>query len=372
MVSTRLHEMNKWLTEQAQKKDRSEGEQKSQLFSLAKNFSRAKFKKPHKCMLPKCDQNTIRSHIFQKGSHMIGAVMNKVSSNGITISSHYVQSAESLQLKKISTGTEATFAGFCEEHDRLFHEFEQHGYLFNKKHFILQAYRSACREVSIRENLSSAMENSISEIRHDIIEKISGDFIANFAPTPDELSWFTQRVNGMKFWIDTPLAKQFLDNFGIHSRSANKISILCEKLQKYAESEGRKCPKHLFFSRITISTELPIAISGTLVSKPDKRGDSKVLLVVVFPNNKKQEMIFVCTSGDEIFAKMFIGKLTSDTECIKFIERFAISQTDCWFLNPEHLEKMTTEQQNTLSEALSKAGDQKFDEVPCVFGFNNA
>lgn len=372
MASSRFDEIDRWLTGQAKKENRSEGEKKRQIYLLGTHFSRARFQENYECLFPGCRHNAIRSHIFQRGNKTIGAVMNTVSCDGLTMIRHFDQTKGHVCLKEISNGAPATFAGFCEEHDRLFHEFEDHGTLSDEKHFILQAYRCACRELSIRDNASLAMKNAVSEIREDIIRKLKLDFTDTFAPTLDELSWFEQRANNMKFWIDSDSARLRLETFGESPRISNKISIICEKLRQYADSDVKKPPKNLFVSRKIINKQLPIAVSGIFIWGPNHKGDFKILLVVAIPNNGKQEMIFVCTSGDVSQANTVIGDLASDAQCIEFIEKFTISKADCWYLNPKYFKSMPLEQQETLRAAVSKAGDGGLNDAQCVFGFNCA
>lgn len=294
------------------------------------------------CIYKNCKNKSIKkSHTIQKSS-----ALKLISENNKVFRPFPNVKTNLIDIKTVNIASASTFPGFCSEHEQLFHQFEYKGFLENNSDFILQIYRSICRE--------------IVRLKYEV-EKDNLYFEANFFYKKFS-RYFREKA---KPYIDAgKITNKDLDNF---LKAQNKNSKKSENYRKILpvdlnDLEANLLPQinqllkneQAINNNLLIKTlpfKLPVSLSGLECHRPSK--DERILAILTVIPEETQTHIIICTKKENM---MFVKEYTNGLgyfDWIGLIEAAMLMSTDHWFLSPSVWNKLPVMRQLLIRQMIS-------------------
>jgi len=136
------------------------------------------WKKNKNCIYDKCPNKSIaKSHTIQKSTSI-----KLISEDSHVLTPKFNDKTGVVELISQGIGEASTFPGFCEDHEKLFEEFENKKDLSTEDHFVLQLYRTICREVVIAEHNHEVLSTNLKKYIQYRNEKIKEFFLVELGP----------------------------------------------------------------------------------------------------------------------------------------------------------------------------------------------
>jgi len=286
-----------------------------------------KWKTNKQCSYELCDQKSIEnSHSIQKSNSIA-----LIEENGHVLSPKFNNDREVLEMVPKGINQASTFPGFCLHHENLFNEFEIKKDLTDQKHFVLQIYRSICRDLVDSQNNLNDLDREMKvyinfrdeKLNEMVIQKIGKDF--------------------MEFYQ--------ISNYNIKLEQGDRMEIAMKKamvnLKKYVESleklkraisndveKGRF--QKIFCYPIEIGFEMPVAISGKGNFMIETKNKKKFVEMVynVLPQKGKTYIVMCGHKKHTKFIRMYAKQFRHPLQFISLIERWMVHGSDNWYIKP--------------------------------------
>ena len=310
------------------------------------------WKRSGTCVYPGCTRVSIpRSHTLQRNGplaliaekgHVVGPAIGP---NG------------TIRVDKVGINLASTFAGFCEEHEKTFADFEEVGEISQEQHVAKQAFRTVCREIAIR-------EFSIQEGEKDL---------ADYRET--RARFFEERLQAT-----IPGAELKSVSIKGDTREDESIRILDQAREMVIELsrlkarltdiiEGRKAHADVF--AWTLPLEIPVALSGALLPMYRKRSEkirTAPIAVGVIPQDGKTVVYLSSLSNHRQFLNGWYNKFKFGLNGLNLIEQWMVHGTDHWYLPPSLWGNLTQARQTEIEELLqSEEFAVDVDPAPSIF-----
>jgi hypothetical protein len=304
-----------------------------------------KWKKKKHCIYDTCNKKSIpKSHTIQK-STSISIISEK---------SHVLRprfNSEIGKMEMISEGINeaSTFPGFCEDHERLFEEFENQKDLTKQNHFVLQTYRTICRELVIAENNLEVLTNDIkiyTDFRNEKIEEMFAQKLG-----PEFLSKNDITLNGLE--LKNGDHKEKIAENG-KKTLVNYINSL-QALKKAITNDLRKKKfQQIFCFPIVLDYQLPVTIAGRGNFRINTQTKTKSAEVIfnVLPHKDKTYIVLSGLRKHTNLIKLYASQFVNPLQIISLIERWMIHGSDHWFINPSTWNKIDTKRQDLILEII--------------------
>ncbi|RFB53686.1 hypothetical protein [Bacillus thuringiensis] len=297
-------------------------------FQSINEFQKEK-KKRKVCIIPGCKNKSIkRSHSIQKSGSL-----KIISSDSHLLQPSFEMTADepNMIMKKVGIQDASTFPGFCQNHEKLFAEFENKRDINSVDEAKLQAYRSICRELVHNQlELEWSNKNLVkykSERNRQaklMLEKYSKKALKKVNIECDDY-----RINYAQ------MAKSILND---------KLTVLNNMHDSlYAEITNKKHKKDLYMEAIKIDFQFPIALCGIgyanlIQDENDRRNVISILNIVPFESSTI--LIFAGNINDKLILEEYLKFVSQNPFTILgCIESFMMHGTDHWFISPELWDK---------------------------------
>lgn len=297
------------------------------------------------CIFDGCKKKSIsKSHTIQKSSSI-----KQISENGQVLTPKLNQTSGELELISQGIGDASTFPGFCEDHEKLFSEFENKKDLVNEVHFILQVYRTICREIVVAErNLETLTlaRNAYVEYRNKKVEEL---FVLEL---------------GADFMVRNDIQSKGLKMKGGDSREAQAkkgISMLTDYLNslRHLKNAISNDVKKKRFQKtacisLVIDAEFPVCIAGRGNFKIKQKEKTKSIEIIfnVLPHPKKTYIVICSLKKFSKDIQFYMDHFKNPLQIMSLIESWMVHGSDHWFIKPSEWAKVDVSRRSQILKDL--------------------
>ena len=313
-----------------------EGRLRGLLFGQLNRFGR-NWRRPSTCVFPDCGNRTIRaSHTIQESA------LRLIAENGILLTPSFDMGRGQPVIREVGVGEASTFPGFCEQHERVFAVFEQHGGVRTGRHAELQLFRTVCRELVARrrevEQFGTVIAAQERLLHTHLVERIIAHVDAGFlARNRDIQVTATNRVSSR------------LDNFkDLRRRRAADVTFIETELYPHAAEALDGRDSGLIWVKVTLKLKgtmgvkmmgpmLPVALAGRASFHVDRHGvpEEVPLVVHAIPGADGTDvMVAVRKAQQDCLGLVLQSGPPTAARMAAFVEGLMIYGTDHWFITP--------------------------------------
>ena len=324
----------------------NESERKRKLY-FSSEAMRAKWSKKQSCIVDGCcNKSIVRSHTIQKSGPIATVAIDSV-----VLTPTFNLETGNMLLKNRGINDASVFPGFCQEHEKMFHSFEETKDLHSTEAVILQLYRTICRELF---RLETQIE-ILTKLKNEYI-KFRDEKFLDLIKNELTKEWIRENninLESIKLKDDPYL--ELCENplngiIEIHNKVKNDHLKNLEELIK-----DKKINDMDNIYPFVVDVVIPATLSGLGTFYIDEKTKVTVFMGV-YPNSEKQETCIILYSNEEDkpYLKQYFEYFSSyPFGILNMIEQFMIRGTDHWFINPEIWNKKSENQKNIiLSEML--------------------
>lgn len=323
---------------------------KTKLLFDTVHFKRKKSKTKRRCFVKDCNCFTIKnSHSISKG-----LFLEKISENSSVLTPFFDYSTGKLSVKEISINEASTFPGFCEEHEKLFHDFESPGKFDKDKHYNLQLFRNICREFYVQ----VSQKESIEYIRDEYFTKRNEGFLFKYRSHPFGKLIMKNGISLASFNYSgrdniESLIKYQLDKSHLYTE---EMRLFYEKGQMLIDNND-----DFFTFCLEFEEQIPVCLSGraNIIIKEEKEEKRICLFINVLPLDSNT-IIFASTlnENERYLQYYFHSVLNDEISFINLVETWMVRGTDHWFIKPSVWWALDKEIQESI---LSDIHDLKYN-----------
>ena len=271
------------------------------------------------CMFPTCTKRSlVRSHTIP-----MSASIKLIAEDGHVVAPQLTD--RGVEALPIGIREASTFPGFCHEHEQTFFEFESQKEMTEGRHYILQAFRTLCRELFRMRHHKQKLESGLAEYR-GLRKGFIAKRIREIAPL-DQLEITEASFQDDEIETRVVEAVQLLtDDIAILERYYNQLSI---DVIKGSTSSG------ISFVVATFDIQLPVCLSGigVLNYSVDTHPQRALCLLAIIPEPGKTKIIY--GSADEHMPALeTLYRDQSSPAVLEMLESWMCHGSDHWFITP--------------------------------------
>lgn len=321
------------------------GRQRGSIIREINNGKKA-WKKSLRCVHAGCsDMSIVRSHTIQKA-----ASLSLLAEDGHVVGPTWDENGE-LVVRRIGLTDASTFPGFCRTHEQLFDDYEKNRDLTETSHFVLQSYRTACREMA----------------RFDHELKLIDEFLARYEKVRNEELLKLLRIrladSGYPNMSDEITTVSYSGDHGVDfarsiatdmrsARAAIESGIFSELKAAVAAS----APVSLLILQLPV--QFPVTIAGMLPFDVDDHGTRRTIYCCVnlLPSVDETKLILCAREADYAALKNFLVTCWNGMGIVGMIESWMTHGTDHWFMRPSEWDSIPQSRQRLIIDEIDKAG----------------
>lgn len=315
-------------------------------------------KKSRECIFPSCSKQSIKkSHSIPKSSSLLN-----IAKKGHLLKPEFdlTSSFPVIKMVKLGVNNASVFPGYCEEHERIFTNFELDCKFDDAKKALLQTYRTICRERTWRE-----IEIDINdEIKRTYKSKINEDALKEIRDSLSHYPQFSQIENIEITGVDSVLNS--LDGYHDFIKSSNKdLHKLENKILQILYGNSRK--DELLIRVINVDIKFPISLCGFGTQKYVEKEIERVAYVFLNVIPLKESTYIICLGSEKdktIFEKYCDFSFENPINMLNMIESFMVNGSDHWYINPDIWNGISKDKQEKILYDILVTEDSFFDEYP--------
>lgn len=299
--------------------------------------------KSKRCMVPGCNAQSIaKSHAISKQMSLA-----TVAENRHVLEPRFDQRSGVLGLASVGVADASTFPGFCSSHEQLFVEFENGKQMTSSKHYGLQLYRSACRElfrtrwILKRDTLmlKTYVERRDAGMRRMILEHLAKAGYTN-----------VRELSGFK--MSDPLVEHAQRMIGHVQDIVTRLeTVLLPALENGVfGSDG----SGVGAVAVSIDIELPVALCGSGQFHVDPKNPRPVMaLLNVIPQPGSTLILMGAEAAQEPDLVAYLNQWSTHAiKLLGMIESWMIFGTDQWYLRPSVWSAVPSDRQRALCRLI--------------------
>ncbi|MFI8667463.1 hypothetical protein ACIGGE_13615 [Qipengyuania sp. NPDC077410] len=327
-------------------------QQRKKLLHASRNRRFKGWKRSGTCVYPGCTQASIpKSHTLQRNGPLA-----LIAENG-----HVVAPAigpdGTIRVGKVGINLASTFAGFCEEHEQIFTDFEEVGEISQEQHVAKQAFRTVCREIAIRKFSMEEGEKDLAAY-HETRARFFRDRLQAAIPGAElksvSIEGDTREEEPLR--ILKQAREMIIELSSLKARLADII-------------EGRKAQADILAWNLPL--EIPVALSGALLPMYRKRSEkirTAPIAVGVIPQNGRTVVYLSSLSNHRQFLIGWYNKFKFGLSGLNLIEQWMVHGTDHWYLPPSLWASLTQTRQTEIEQLIqSEEFAVDVDPAPSIF-----
>ncbi len=299
------------------------------------------------CRFFNCTKRAIqRSHTIPRAS------LDLIASNGHLLTPVLNWDTGELGIDSIGIGQASTFPGFCTDHENLFAGFESRISMNADADYLLQIYRTVCREVALKEH----------QIRQLALQRqIFGDRLEEWA-----LRRITELLNERLPDLRSETFTGFrISRAGILAYSEKKERELQHDLESFRECflspftrEDEVLPLAILKSKLP--EHIPVALSGRgnfwIKQGEDGEEINVVAILNAIPMTNGYHF-FICvreenSSALNAYKSLFLQKHDEREALLSMLESWMLYGSDHWFISPEFWEDLPDEIKESIPRLI--------------------
>lgn len=297
-----------------------------------------------KCIYKGCEKLAIEnSHTIQKSTSI-----KLISENGHVLEPQADRKTGQVKISKIGINKASTFPGFCRDHERLFNKFEHARELSGSMDFILQIYRTVCREIILNQTNLNALKARKkqyldfrnSKLRQEIETRLGDDFfdeddsIKNFKFKNKDyrLSTLDEKINSIEGYLSG-----FLNEF--HDQILKDLDISELKSTAIVVAD--------------LDIQLPVCLAGKGNFQFDSKSKHVNTIINVLPYEERTYVIMSSFKKHEQTLENYLQYFSCHPlTFISMIESWMVYGSDHWFIQPSTWKKIEPNYQQKIVDDL--------------------
>ena len=324
---------------------RDDKERKKYLYG-ALDDAAATWKRTRRCMVPSCSGKSVpRSHAVPRGM-----LASKVGEAGHVLAPHRDRkNGGQLALERVGLSDASTFPGFCSAHELLFESFENAKNVNSEAELLLQAYRTACREL-----FRTAFWIDKATRQLQAFQQLRDERLAERVQSLLHTAGLQEVKVGQLQIQDDPMVTRWERPLKglreLHDHLKATLVPALESAVFSADTSG------LSIHATNLDVDLPVALSGA-ASVPRFTPEQNSLLHIlmgVLPHNTGTLTFIVGTAADHAELDLYEKRwMQNALEYLSMIESWMINGSDQWYLRPSVWNKLGKHRQDLILAEIS-------------------
>ncbi len=301
------------------------------------------WKRSQKCIYNNCKNHSVkRSHTIQKSSSL-----RIIAEEGSVLTPEYILGGAILKEKGFSQAS--TFPGYCNKHERLFEEFENAKKITDSKHYVLQIYRSLCRELVRLRHEIYFLEKMI---RHHEFERNS--YIIKKIATATDIVFEQSAIKVKKDKVIHVLTDK------LTSKKEQFKTLETYHLPEVHAAVEDPLSNNITAVTIEIDTMVPVCLSGLYSFGVEEKGVKKtvVSIVNVLPYKNSTFIVMHGRNEDENAIMSYLAHYNDSMSLLNMIEVWMVYGTDHWFLKPSVWATIPDERRKKILSTIDSDDDE--------------
>lgn len=306
-------------------------EQKAALYQTIHANAQA-WETPRPCIYKGCAKQSIkRSHTIQRSASL------KAIAEGGHVLRPKAYPGKGVQVDAIGLNDASTFAGFCEEHEGLFAEFETTGVIATDRDLALQAYRSICREIVRKQFDIDVLAQSITRMKARVSRLAEGE-AKRLGIDLKGVEIEGGPIGPAETWLKA--AKSTLSDLeAMHSD-------VFGHLNGEPESEAGSALR-----AYKIDVVVPVALSG--FGMLNAAGAHLPCVIGIVPTTTETLIYLVTQAGRTALLDAYFDNIDHRLILLDRIETWMTRGSDHWFIRPSVWNAIPAHRQEKVIEALA-------------------
>lgn len=325
----------------------SDAERNRLFFEFLKRWGKA-WSKPGPCMYDGCTKKSIaRSHTIS-----LGASIRLISEDDHVLTPRFGDNG--VELVRIGVREASTFPGFCEEHEAHFAPFEVKKAMTDPGHFILQAFRTICREIYAKRYQRRQGEAMLAEYRRQREAFVIGRLkLSQTGTKPLD-------VSGIRFEND-PMETKLVEMLNHAQVDLSEL----ERLYRGILDDLQHDSENIAMIVADFDMQLAVCLSGCGVLKYMDQGASKRALCIfaIIPEAGRTKIIIGATADHENAIKLHF-EAESSVAILEMLESWMIHGSDHWFITPSVWNDVPHARQRAICDRILDGNWSLADRVP--------
>jgi hypothetical protein len=299
--------------------------------------------KPGRCMYQGCSNPTIRrSHAIQKSAHLEHLAEDQ------HVLSPQLNARGQLEMKRIGVNLASTFPGFCEDHERIFSEFEAVGAISTPRHFGLQAFRTLCREIFRKRREISDHESAVDQYR----KTRSNYFVSAVESVVPDATVHTLEIkgDGMERFVLSRIRESQLT-------LAELEGDLYDELFEFINDDQ----KEPCLNVLRLPFEVPVACSGlgnlTYMDWSKKKKKEAFCPLGILPQPGAAIAYFTTSKKHSGIAEMYFAQMSRGFGALNAMESWIVNGSDHWFMRPSAWDSIPALRQRKILAQIGRDDD---------------
>ena len=303
-------------------------------FADQKRWARI-WSRPGRCLYEGCTEKSIaRSH-----SISMGASIKLIAEAGHVVTPRLGENG--VHMKHIGIRDASSFPGFCKRHESIFSEFETKKKLASDRHYLLQAFRTLCREIFRMSRQKEMLESVLERYRDRRHRFIAARIQKPHHSKPMEIRHTT------------------FENDELERRAADAIESLSEDLpvlqglyrDLFNDIQNGTDESSLVVMIINLS--LPVCLSGLGVLNYVQGDTTKraLCLLAIIPEEQETKVI-IGSAKEHMNAVVSYCKDESSPAFLAMMESWLCHGSDHWFMSPSEWHAIPESRQEMILERI--------------------
>ena len=299
------------------------------------------------CMYPECQKQSVRrSHTIPRGALALIAEQGHVVTPGFDLRVGKTCG------ERIGIGKASVFPGFCTEHEQLFQDFEREGRFHGQTDYLLQGFRTICRELAIKNHHIKWLSANVEKMRARIDAWGKRQLVPLMQGLPSA-TVKSVRIEGGN--APLAVAEKFL------AKARTELDVFRrEFFDPFLEAENNGGKLAMSMVHHELPEKLPVALAGRgnfFYQTPDKVKHEVRVLLNVIPTAIGTTLFVMAPANHHAGLGLYLHAILKGGELLpaaQMIESWMLTGSDHWFVAPRVWAQLTPEEQAAVTEAIGR------------------
>ncbi|WP_144259405.1 hypothetical protein [Methylocystis sp. ATCC 49242] len=306
------------------------------LFHTAEKRWAKRWSRPSPCMHEGCTEPSIpRSH-----SISLSASMKLIAEHGHVVTPKLGKTG--IEMERIGIRDASTFPGFCARHEAQFMEFETKKEMSSNRHYLLQTFRTLCREIFRMRHQKEKLESALNGYR-----ELRREFVATRIRQVHHSK--PLEVRDIRFEND-----EYEDSAVEAIDSISEDLPILERLYRdlFDDIENATTESSLFV--ISFDLRLPVCLSGLgILNYVEGSKTMRALCLLAIVPEERQTKIIVGAAKEHANALASYCSNGTSPALLAMMESWLCHGSDHWFMTPSEWHAIPESRQKAILGRIS-------------------
>lgn len=307
------------------------------------------FPKTRPCIISGCKKRSIKnSHAIQKAHSL-----TLIAENKHLYTPFFSKKTGKIEMKRVGINEASTFPGFCPEHEKIFHRFENAKDVDSDDAITLQIFRTIARELIVKEcelnSLIKTKETYLKFRQKKILNLLHEEIKKRLPPIETKIK--SIKIDCVDSVLDT-LNHKIED---ISSDLSEFRTTFFDPLYRYIFlNTGQTLP--LYIANLTVEDQIPVCLSGRANFSISDHGIKHdiVTIIDILPKQTETKLFLAVEPSHSKYLDVYIAEyLRTVLPRINMTETWMVRGSDHWFIKPSSWDEINApRKQQILKDIL--------------------